>query len=73
MTSAKAASMLIARPISSPSPSFSDLGSSPGKARIAGEVLLFESTSDPVLGHAIGKSGDTERYISSGGPVLVLG
>jgi hypothetical protein len=29
--------------------------------------------SNPVLGHAIGIRGDTERYISGGGPVLVLG
>jgi hypothetical protein len=26
----------------------------------------------PVLGHAIGISGDTERNVSGGGPVLVL-
>lgn len=50
----------------------SDIGSSFCRAGIAREVIVFKGTSDPVLGHAIGISGDTERYISSGGPVLVL-
>jgi hypothetical protein len=32
----------------------------------------FKGTSDPVLGHAIGISGDTESDIGGGGTVLVL-
>jgi hypothetical protein len=50
-----------------------DVGSSLGRAGIAGEVIVFKGASDPVLGHAIGKSGDTESDVSGGGPVLVLG
>jgi hypothetical protein len=38
----------------------------------AGEVIVFKGTSDPVLGHAIGKSGDTESDVG-GGAVLVPG
>ena len=49
-----------------------DVGSSPGRAGIAGEVVVSKGTFNPVLGHAIGVRGDTECYISSGGPVLVL-
>jgi hypothetical protein len=36
-----------------------DAGSSLGRAGIAGKVIVFKDTSDSVLGHAIGKSGDT--------------
>jgi hypothetical protein len=50
----------------------SDIGSSFCWAGIAGEIVLFNCTFNPVLGHAIGISRDTERYISSGGPILVL-
>ena len=49
-----------------------DVGSSLGRAGIAGEVVVFTGTFNPVLAHAIGIRGDTECYISSGGPVLVL-
>jgi hypothetical protein len=49
-----------------------DVGSSLGNTGIAGEVVLFEGTFNPVLGHAIGVSGDTERNVSGGGPVPVL-
>ena len=73
MTRAHAAPMLIVRSIFSPSPSSSDVGSSLGRAGIAGEVIVFKGTSDPVLGHAIGKSGDTESDVGGGGTVLVLG
>jgi hypothetical protein len=41
-------------------------------AGIAGEIVVFNGTSNPVLGYAIGISGDAERYIRSGGPVPVL-
>jgi hypothetical protein len=71
MTRANAALMLIARPSPRLLHRSPDVGSSPGKAGIAGEVLVFEGTSDPVLGHAIGKSGDTKRYVCGSGPVLV--
>jgi hypothetical protein len=50
----------------------SDVGSSFCRAGIAGEIVVFNGTFNPVLAHAIGISSDTERYISSGGPVLVL-
>ena len=50
-----------------------DVGSSPGRAGVAGEVIVFKGTSDPVLGHAIRKSGDTESDVGGGGTVLVLG
>jgi hypothetical protein len=50
-----------------------DVGSSPGRAGIAGEVIVFKGTSDPALGYAIGKSGDTESDIGGGGSVLVPG
>ena len=50
-----------------------DVGSSLGSAGIAGEIVVFKGTFDPVFGHAIGISGDTERYVCGGGPVLVLG
>ena len=50
-----------------------DVGSSLGRAGIAGEVIVFKGTSDPVLSHAIGKIGDTDGYVCGGGPVLVLG
>jgi len=60
----------------SPSPrllhSSPDVGSSLGSAGIAGEIVVVKGTLDPVLGHAIGISGDTERYVRGGGPVLVL-
>jgi hypothetical protein len=36
------------------------------------EVVVFKGPFNPVLGHAIGIRGDTECYISSGGPVLVV-
>jgi hypothetical protein len=35
-------------------------------------IVIFNGTFNPVLAHAIGISCDTERYISSGGPVPVL-
>jgi hypothetical protein len=73
MTRANAAPMLIARPISSPSPWFSGCRRSLGRAGIAGEVIVFKGTSDPVVGHAIGKSGYTESDVGGGGTVLVLG
>ena len=61
----------------SPSPrllhSSPDVGSSIGRAGIAGEVIVFKGTSDPVLGHAIGKSGNTESDVGGGGAVLVPG
>jgi hypothetical protein len=68
-----ATSMLIARPISSPSPWFSGCRQLAWKAGIAGEVMVFKGTSDPVLGHATGKSGDAESDIGGGGTVLVPG
>src|SRR5260370_39238823 len=37
-----------------------DVGSSLGRAGIAGEVVVFKSTFDPVLGHAIDVIGDTD-------------
>jgi hypothetical protein len=49
-----------------------DVRSSLGRAGIAGEVVVFKGPFNSVLGHAIGMCGDTECYISSGGPVLVL-
>jgi hypothetical protein len=49
-----------------------DVGSSLGRAGIAGEIIVFKGTSDPVLGHAIGKSGNTERDVGGGRTVLVL-
>jgi hypothetical protein len=49
-----------------------DVGSSLGGAGIAGEVVVFKGAFDPVLGHAIAKSGDTEGYVGDGGSVLVL-
>jgi hypothetical protein len=59
-----------------PSPRFfhgpPDVGSPLGSAGIAGEVVVFKGPFNPVLAHAIGIRGDTECYISSGGPVLVL-
>ena len=64
--------MLIARPISSPSPWFCGCRQL-GRAGIAGEVIVFKGTSDPVLGHAVGKSGDTESDVGGGGTVLVPG
>jgi hypothetical protein len=50
-----------------------DVGSSLGRAGIAGEVVVLKGTFDPVLSHAIGLSGDTEGYVCGGGSVLVLG
>ena len=50
-----------------------DVGSSLGRAGIAGEVIVFKGTSDPVLSHPIGKSGDTESDVGGDGTVLVLG
>jgi hypothetical protein len=49
-----------------------NVGSSLGSAGIAVEVVVFKGPFNPVLAHAIGIRGDTECYISSGGPVLVL-
>jgi hypothetical protein len=37
-----------------------------------GRGSVFKGPFNPVLAHAIGIRGDTECYISSGGPVLVL-
>jgi hypothetical protein len=73
MTRANATSMLIDRPISSPSPWFSGCRQLAWKGWVAGEVIVFKGTSDPALGHAIGKSGDTEGDVGGGGTVLVLG
>jgi hypothetical protein len=50
----------------------SDVGSSSGRAGIAGEVKVIKGTTDPVLGHAIAKSGDTESDIGGGGAVLIF-
>lgn len=47
-----------------------DVRSSLRSAGITGEVVVFGGKSDPVLGHGIGKSGVTERYISSRGMVV---
>jgi hypothetical protein len=49
-----------------------DVRGSLGRAGIAGEVVVFKGAFNPVLAHAIGISGDTECYISSGGPGLYL-
>jgi hypothetical protein len=49
-----------------------DVRSPLGSAGIAGEVVVFKGTFNLVLAHAIGICGDTECYISSGGPGLVL-
>jgi hypothetical protein len=49
-----------------------DVGSSLGRAGIAGEVVVFKGPFNPVLVHAIGIRGDTECNVSRGGPVLVL-
>jgi hypothetical protein len=35
--------------------------------------MVFKGAPDPVLGHAIGKSGDTEGDVGSGWTVLVPG
>jgi hypothetical protein len=48
------------------------VGSSLGRAGIAGEVVALKGTFNPVLSDAIGICGDTERNVSGGGPVLVL-
>jgi hypothetical protein len=47
-----------------------EVGSSHRRAEIAGEVV--KGTLNSVPGHAIGISGDTERYGSGGGSVLVF-
>jgi len=73
MTRASPASMLIARPSPRLLHCSPDVGSSLGRAGIAGEVIVFKGTSDPVLGHAIGKSGNTESDVGSGAPVRVPG
>jgi hypothetical protein len=62
----------IARPISS-LPMVLDVGSTLGKAGIAREIFIVKGTFYAVLGHSIGISGDTERYVCGGGPVPVLG
>jgi hypothetical protein len=49
-----------------------DVGSSVGSAGIGGDVVIFEGAFNPVLGHAIRISGDTEGNVSGGRPVLVL-
>jgi hypothetical protein len=49
-----------------------DVGSSFGRAGIAGEIVVFKGTFDPVVGHATVISGDTEGYVCGGGPVLIL-
>jgi len=67
MTGANAASMLIVRPISRFFHRSPDVGSPFCRAGIAGKVVVFKGSFNPVLTHAIGISGDTERYISSGG------
>ena len=54
------APILIAQSLSSPRRGSPYVGSSFGKAGITGEVIVFKGTSDPVLGHAFGKSRDTE-------------
>ena len=38
---------------------------------IAGKIVVFKGTFDPVLGHAIGVSGDTEGDVRGGGSILV--
>lgn len=53
--------------------SSSDIGSSFGMAGIAGSMLVFKGTFDPALGHATSEGRDTERYVGSGGPFLILG
>jgi hypothetical protein len=47
-------------PFSLPIHSSPDVGGSLRRTGTTRKVVVFESTSDPVLGHAIGKSGDTE-------------
>ncbi len=37
------------------------------------EVVVFKGKCDPVFGHAIGVSGDTEGDVCGGGSVPVLG
>ena len=72
MTGANAASMLIVRPISRFFHRSPDVGSPFCRAGIAGKVVVFKGSFNPVLTHAIGISGDTEGYVCGGGPVLVL-
>ncbi len=49
-----------------------DVGSSFGGTGIAGEVVVFEGTFDPVFAHAVAIGGDTEGDIRCCGPVMVL-
>jgi hypothetical protein len=49
-----------------------DVGSSFGKAGIAEEIVVFRSTFDPSLLHAIGISGNTEGDDCGGGAVVIL-
>jgi hypothetical protein len=39
------------------------VGNSPGRDGIAGELLAFKGTSDPLLGQAIGKRGDSKSDV----------
>src|SRR5580692_7823370 len=72
MTRANAAPMLIVRSISSPSSSFSGCRQLVLQGWDRGRDSRLQWHVNSVLALAIGISGDTERYISSGGPVPVL-
>jgi len=40
-----------------------DVGSAFGRTGIAGEIVVFEGTFDPVVAHAVRESSDTERDV----------
>jgi hypothetical protein len=50
----------------------SDIAAASHSYEGSSSLVVFKGTFYPILGHAIGISGDTERYVSIGGPVLVL-
>ena len=62
---------LAVRPVSRLRHGPSDVGSAFGRTGIAGEIVVFEGTLDPVLAHAGGIRGDTEGDVRSGGSTII--
>jgi hypothetical protein len=59
-------------PISGLRHGYPDVGSSCRRTRIAGEIVVFEGTFNPVVAHAIGQSCDTESYVCRSPSIRVL-
>jgi hypothetical protein len=71
-TSESEAAIRNARPISSPSPSFSGCRQLFGRVGIAREIFIVKGTFNPAMSHAVCIGGDTEGDVYGGGSITVF-